>query len=128
MATRRVLLLLVLASLESPALAQPAGKVWRIGFLEPTAATSPVWVARVEQLRAGLRELGYVEGRNIAIEFRWAGGKLERLPALADELVRLKPDVLVTSTTPAAMALKGATQSIPIVLASVGDPVFTGLV
>jgi putative tryptophan/tyrosine transport system substrate-binding protein len=128
MVTRRIVLLSVLASLALPALAQPAGKVWRIGFLGPTAATSPVWVARVEQLRAGLRELGYVEGKNIAIEFRWADGKLERLPALAAELVQLKPDVLVTATTPCAMAAKRATQSIPIVLASVGDPVFTGLV
>jgi putative ABC transport system substrate-binding protein len=128
MVTRRIVLLSVLASLALPALAQPAGKVWRIGFLGPTAATSPVWVARVEQLRAGLRELGYAEGKNIAIEFRWADGKLERLPALAAELVQLKPDVLVTATTPCAMAAKRATQSIPIVLASVGDPVFTGLV
>ena len=128
MATRRVLLLLALASLASPALAQPAGKVWRIGFLGPAAATSPVYVGRVEQFRAGLRELGYVEGKNIAIEFRWADGKLERLPALAAELVKTKPDVLVTATTPAALAAKRATQAIPIVLASVGDPVSTGLV
>jgi putative ABC transport system substrate-binding protein len=124
-AMRRIVLLLVLSSLAFPAFAQ---KVWRIGFLGPAAATSPVWVARVEQLRAGLRELGYAEGRNIAIEFRWADGKLDRLPTLAAELVQLKPDVLVTATTPAAMAAKRATQSIPIVLASVGDPVFTGIV
>jgi putative ABC transport system substrate-binding protein len=117
-----------IGGLALPAFAQPAGKAWRIGFLGPTAATSRVWQARVEQLRAGLRELGYVEGRNLAIEFRWADGKLERLPTLAAELVQLKPDVLVTATTPAALATKRATQSIPIVLASVGDPVSTGLV
>jgi putative ABC transport system substrate-binding protein len=128
MVTRRSVLSLLITGLALPALGQPAGKVWRIGFLGPTAATSPVWMARVEQMRVGLRELGYAEGRNIAIDFRWAEGKLERLPALAAELVGLKPDVLVTATTPCAMAAKGATQSIPIVLASVGDPVFTGLV
>jgi putative ABC transport system substrate-binding protein len=83
---------------------------------------------RIEALKAGLRELGYVEGRNLVIDFRWAEGDLARLPALADELVRLKPDVIVTATTPGAMAAKRATQSIPVVLASVGDPVSTGLV
>jgi putative ABC transport system substrate-binding protein len=128
MVSRRQLLVAVMGGLALPAFAQPASKVWRIGFLGPTASTSPVWVARVEQLKAGLREVGYAEGRNVTIEFRWADGKLERLPALAAELVRLKPDVLVTATTPCALALKSATQSIPIVLASVGDPVFTGLV
>jgi putative ABC transport system substrate-binding protein len=124
----RIALLLIVGGLTLPAMAQPVGKVWRIGFLGPSGATSPVWIARVEQLKTGLRELGYVEGKNLAIEYRWADGKLERLPALAAELVRLKPDVLVTATTPGAMAAKGATQTIPIVLASVGDPVFTGLV
>jgi putative tryptophan/tyrosine transport system substrate-binding protein len=128
MALWRIAVLLIVGGLTLPAMAQPAGKVWRIGFLGPTSATSPVWIARVEQLKAGLRELGYVEGKNVAIEYRWADGKLERLPTLAAELVRLKPDVLVTATTPGAMAAKGATNTIPIVLASVGDPVFTGLV
>jgi putative ABC transport system substrate-binding protein len=131
MATRRTVLTFPLASLAMaafPAFAQPAGKMWRLGFLSPAASTSSVWAARVEALRAGLRELGYAEGRNLAIDFRWADGNLERLPGLAAELVGLKPDVLVTATTPAAMAAKRATQSIPIVLASVGDPVFTGLV
>jgi putative ABC transport system substrate-binding protein len=131
MAARRTMLSSLVACLATaafPALAQPAGKVWRIAFLSPAAATSPVWAARVEALRAGLRELGYAEGKNIAIDFRWAEGSLERLPALAAELVQLKPDVLVTATTPGAMAAKRATQTVPIVLASVGDPVFTGLV
>ena len=131
MATRRTVLSFPLATLAMealPAFAQPAGKVWRIGFLAPAAPTSSVWAARVEALRAGLHELGYAEGKNLAIDFRWADGNLERLPGLAAELVLLKPDVLVTATTPGAMAAKRATQSIPIVLASVGDPVFTGLV
>src|SRR5918996_3390148 len=128
---RRTVLTLPLASLGaavSAAFGQPSGKPWRIGFLSPAAATSSVWAARVESLRAGLRELGYIEGKNIAIDFRWADGDLERLPALVAELVRLKPDVLVTATTPGAIAAKRATQSIPIVLASVGDPVITGVV
>jgi putative ABC transport system substrate-binding protein len=131
MTTRRTALSLALASLAMaglPALAQPGGRAWRIGFLSPAASSSSVWAVRIEALKAGLRELGYVEGRNLVIDFRWAEGDLARLPALADELVRLKPDVIVTATTPGAMAAKRATQSIPVVLASVGDPVSTGLV
>jgi putative ABC transport system substrate-binding protein len=124
---RRAVCIAALSVVAMPALAQTA-RIWRVGFLSPSPASSPVWKVRVEALRAGLRELGYVEGRNIAFEFRWADGKAERLPALAAELVKLKPDVIVTATTPAAMAMKRATQAIPIVLASVGDPVSTGLV
>src|SRR5260221_7126913 len=78
--------------------AQQQGKVWRIGFLGPASAFNTA--TRVEALRAGLRELGYVEGRNIVIEFRWAEGRYERLPELAAELVLLKSDVLVTSAAP----------------------------
>jgi putative ABC transport system substrate-binding protein len=110
-----------------PAFAQER-KIWRIGFLGAARADTPVWARRVEAFRAGLRELGYVEGKNIAIEFRWAEGSAERLPSLAAELVRLKVDVIVTATTPGGFAAKGATRTIPIVLASVGDPVSTGLV
>lgn len=108
--------------------AQPPAKLRRIGFLGLTTERTPVTVSRVEALRAGLRELGYVEGKNIAIEYRWANGDYERLPGLAEELVRLKVEVLVTYSTPGAMAAKKATQTIPIVLASVGDPVSTGVV
>jgi len=75
-----------------------------------------------------LRELGYVEGKNIAIEYRSAEGKLDRLPAVADELVRLKVDVLLTSSTSGALALKNATRTIPIVFYSAGDPVAAGLI
>ena len=84
-----------------------------LGWLggSPSAAQAP----RVEAFRQGLRDLGYVEGKNIAFEYRYAEGKLDRLPALADELVRLKVDVLVASTTPAALAAKNATRTIPIV-------------
>ena len=75
-----------------------------------------------------LRELGYVEGKNIAIEYRSADNKLDRLPALADELVRLKVDVILTPSPPAALAAKNATRMIPIVFNSISDPVALGLV
>jgi putative ABC transport system substrate-binding protein len=106
--------------------AQPAGKVYRIGFLGNASASSQV--NRVDALRAGLRELGYVEGNNIVIEYRWAEGKYDRLPDLAAELVRLKVDVLVTSGTPGTLAAKQATTTIPIVMAGSGDAVAAGLV
>jgi putative ABC transport system substrate-binding protein len=82
----------------------------------------------VEALRVGLRDLGYIEGRNIVIEFRWAEGKYDRLPNLADELVRLNVDVLVTAGTPGTLTAKRATSTIPIVMAASGDAVATGLV
>ena len=81
-----------------------------------------------EAFRRGLRELGYTEGRNIVIEYRWADGKTERLPLLAAELVRLKVDVIVTSGTPGGLAAKNATSTVPIVMASGGDFVADGLV
>lgn len=90
-----------------------------------TAAGMAGWV---ESLRAGLRELGYVEGRNIALEFRWADGNYERAPALAAELVRSNVDVLVTHGTPGTRAAKEATRTIPIVMATAGDAVLVGLV
>jgi putative ABC transport system substrate-binding protein len=106
--------------------AQQVGRVWRIGFLG--AATPSVWASRVEALRAGLRDLGYVEGKNIVIEFRWANGMYDRLPDLAAELTRLKIDVLVTAGTPGALSAKRATTTIPIVMAASGDAIATGLV
>ncbi len=108
------------------AFAQQKGKVWRIGFLGLTTASSTA--SRVEALRAGLRDLGYVEGKNIVIEFRWAEDKYDRLPELAAELVRLKVDVIVTAGTVGIRAAKSATTTIPIVMASIGDPVALGLV
>lgn len=111
----------------APALARAqAGKVWRIGFLGVPPAAS--YLQRVESLLAGLRDYGYLEGKNIVIEWRWADGRFERLPQLADELVRAKVDVLITHTTPSTIAAKKATSTIPIVIAAVGDPVSTGLV
>ncbi|HEY5725289.1 MAG TPA: ABC transporter substrate-binding protein [Methylomirabilota bacterium] len=115
------------AALTGPgwALAQPAGRR-SIGFLLP--ATRDGFESRVEALRTGLRELGYVEGKSVAYEYRAADGKYERLPALAAELIGLKVDVLVTAGTPGALALKGATATIPIVIATIADPTVTGIV
>ena len=106
--------------------AQQAEKVYRIGYLGNVSALAQA--ERVESLRASLRDLGYVEGKNIAIEFRWAEGRSERLPELAAELVRLKVDVLVTAGTPGALAAKQATTTIPIVMAGIGDAVGSGVV
>lgn len=109
-----------------PSLAQQPGKVWRIGFLSPASAAGAK--SRVEAFRAGLRELGYVEGRNIAIEFRFAEGRFERLPGLAGELARLKVDVVVTHGAAGARAAKDATATIPIVMSAVGDALAAGVV
>jgi len=106
--------------------AQPAAKVPRIGFLGNS--TAALEANLVGPFREGLRELGYVEGRSILIEYRWAEGKNERLPALIAELIALKVDVIVTAGTPAALAVKKATTSIPLVMAAVGDPISVGLV
>ena len=127
--TRRALLLATTAFAFVPRFAfaqqQPA-KIVRIGFLGVESASG--YTSRVDALRAGLRELGYVEGKNMVIEFRWADGKNDRLPELAAELVRLKVDVLVTHAVPGTRAAKEATTTIPIVTAVVADPVALGLV
>ena len=106
--------------------AQPAGKVPRVAYLSASSAASATW--GVEAFRQGLRELGYIEGRNILIEYRWADGRFDRLPALAADLARLAVDVIVASNTPAALAARNATGTIPIVLVTSGDPVGSGLV
>ena len=98
----------------------------RIGFLGNS--TAALEANLVGPFREGLRELGYVEGRNILIEYRWAEGRCERFPALIAELMALKVDVIVTAGTPASLAVKKATTSIPLVMAAVGDPIGTGLV
>jgi len=105
--------------------AQQAAKVPRIGYLAGSLAGGP---HLPEAFRQGLRDLGYVEGRNVVIEYRDAEGKLERLPALAAELVALKVDVIVAPPTVAALAAKQATRTLPIVFASAADPVTSGLV
>jgi ABC-type uncharacterized transport system substrate-binding protein len=105
--------------------AQQPVKVPKIEWLGTGAASS---VSRYEEFRQALRTLGYVEGKNIIIESRSAEGKLDRLPALADELVRLKVDVLVTSAAPGTLAARNATRTNPIVFHNVVDPVEAGLV
>jgi putative ABC transport system substrate-binding protein len=108
------------------AAAQQAGKVYRIGYLSTPTRES---VARgVDAFLRRLRELGWVEGRNLVIEYRWAEGKVERLPELAADLVRLKVDVIVAPAGSAALAAKNATSSIPIVMIFPNDPVEMGLV
>jgi putative tryptophan/tyrosine transport system substrate-binding protein len=114
----------LLLALGIPAEAQQPKKIPRIGVLRGGLGAGPVY----EAFRQGLRELGYVEGQNIILEVRDTEAKAERLPDLAAELVRLKVDVIVTSSTPAIQAVKQATSSIPIVMAFSGDPVGTGLV
>ena len=106
--------------------AQQTGKVYRIGMLERTPAT--INAANLDGFRQGLRELGYVEGKNLVIEYRSADGYDERFPALATELVRLKPDLILTRGTPAALAAKNATVTIPVVILGIGDPVRQGVV
>jgi putative ABC transport system substrate-binding protein len=105
--------------------AQQAAKVARIGFLATNLATDR---HLSEAFRQGLRDLGYVEGRNLVIEYRDAEGKVERFPALAAELVALKVDVIVASGTLAALAVKQATRTLPVVFSPAGDPVGSGLV
>src|SRR4051812_29511392 len=106
--------------------AQQTSKVSLIGYL---GTSSPSLEGHVlDAFRQKLRELGHVEGKNIAIEYRWAEGRDDRLPELAAELVRMKPDVIVTTGTPGTLAAKQATNAIPIVFASIGDPVGVGLV
>ena len=106
--------------------AQQATKLRTIGFLGPNTATLDG--PRVSALVQRLRELGWIEGSTIAIEYRWAEGRNEHLAEIADEFVRLKVDVIVTSATPTTVAVKKATSSIPVVFASVGDPIGAGLV
>jgi putative tryptophan/tyrosine transport system substrate-binding protein len=106
--------------------AQQTRNVFRIGFFGNS--TAALEANLVEPFREGLRDLGYVEGQNILIEYRWAEGEYERFPALTAELIALKVDVIVTAGTPASLAVKKAATSIPLVMVAVGDPVATGLV
>src|SRR5262247_4093953 len=106
--------------------AQQAGKIYRMGYLYSGSATSSP--RGPEAFREGLRELGWVEGRNIVIDYRFADGRFDRLPDLAAELVRLKVNVIAAIATPAAVAAKNATATIPIVMFGAGDPVGLGLI
>jgi putative tryptophan/tyrosine transport system substrate-binding protein len=110
----------------NPANAQQSTKVSRIGYL--SAASVSAIPERINAFRQGLRELGYLDGKNIIVEYRWAEGKLDRLPALAAELVRLKVDIIVTSGPTNTRAAKAATSTIPIVMTNDSDPVATGFI
>ena len=122
---RELIAFLGAAAALRPLAAAGAGKVPTIAVLvAQSAGSSQFW----RGFREALRELGYIDGRNIRIEFRSDEGKASRLPDLAAELVRLKPDIIVTWFTPAAFAAKRATKDIPIVMGSAGNPVETGLV
>lgn len=125
---RRQFLIAAMALLAAPltADARQTTKQYRIGYLTTgSPANSPHLYAALIQ---GLRELGWVEGKNIAIEHRWAEGKFELLPGLAADLVRLGVDVIVVTTTQSALAAKNATRTLPIVTVVIGDPIATGLV
>jgi len=108
--------------------AQPAGRIWRIGYLSLVSEKLVQYRPWVAAFRDGLRRLGYVEGENVTIEQRYAAGQVERLPALAAELVRLRADVLVAAPAGSALAAKKVTSTIPIVFMGEPDPVGTGLV
>src|SRR5215468_5304717 len=119
----RLLVVLTVFALCVPAEAQQPKKVPRIGYLSAASTTEIV-----EAFRRGLRELRYIEGQNIVIEYRFAEGMADRFPNLAAELVHLKVDIIVVAGTPATQAAKNATKTIPIVMKNVTDPVGTGLV
>jgi putative ABC transport system substrate-binding protein len=108
--------------------AQQPGKIPRIGVLVTGSLEAPEARVQLDAVREGLRQLGYVEGRNIVFEYRGADGKIERFPSLAEELVRLEVDLIIASNTPAALAARQATATIPIVAAVMGDPVADGIV
>ena len=128
-AGRRALLFIItlgvlLGSLAAQA--QQSSNVYRIGFLGNSTAVLEANL--VGPFREGLRDLGYVEGRNVLIEYRWAEGKYDRFPALIGELLALKVAVIVTAGTPATLAVKKAATSVPLVMAAIGDPVGTGII
>jgi putative ABC transport system substrate-binding protein len=122
---RKLVIALGAGALAAPfgSFAQQQGRVWRIGYLSPLSGPD----AMVESFRDELRKLGYVEARNLVIEYRWAGGDNMRLQQFADELVRQKVDVIVTTTTLVAATAKHATTTIPIVMITSADPVGAGV-
>jgi len=118
-----MLVAVVLLACDAIGQAQQARKIWRIGFLNDGSASDPITVLRIDLFRQGLRELGYAEGKNLDIEYRYAERKSEGLRELAEELVRLKVDVLVVPNDTTAQAAKKATTTIPIVMTSSGNPI-----
>jgi putative ABC transport system substrate-binding protein len=125
---RRLVLALTAGALAAPleSFAQQPARIVRIGFLHPGSSQGSD--IQLQAFRDGLRELGYVEGKNLQLEIRWGEGKLERLPALAAELVQLNVDVLVAATSPSVEAARQATRTIPIVMPLSSDPVGDGVV
>ena len=125
---RKLLIALGAGALGAPfaSFAQQQVKVRRIGFLGAISASG--YASQMEGFRSGLRDFGYVEGKNLVVEYRWAEGQYERLPELVAELIRSKIEVIVTHGTPGTRAAKQATTTIPIVMATVADPVATGIV
>lgn len=116
----------MLFGLSSPVEAQQPKRIPRIGVVEATSKAGAA--GRIEAFRHGLRDLGHTEGQTVSIEIRYADGKLDHIPELFAQLVQLKVDILVVSSTPGALAAKNATLSIPIVFFGVADPVGAGLV
>jgi len=127
---RKLLVVLGASALVAPfrSFAQRQGKVWRVGFLALRRLAILESDSNYGPFRQGMHELGYVDGKNLVIEWRSADGKVERLPGLAAELVKMKVDVIVTAGGQAAGAAQKATATIPIVIVNVGDPVATGLI
>jgi putative ABC transport system substrate-binding protein len=108
--------------------AQQGDRVRRIGVLIGGYENDPAFKSRLSAFTQALAELGWIDGRNVRMDLRWAGGDINRLRALAHELVGSQPDIIVTETTPATVALQGETRTIPIVFATVADPVASGIV
>ena len=130
-ARRRLLLALGAAPLTAalPGFAQQPGRIWRIGALQQRGRPNPIESDfTLGPFVSAMRELGYVEGKNLAIEWRFLDGNMERAREMAAELVRLKPDVIVSASTPTTGALQKATSTIPIVMTTIGDPVGSGFV
>src|SRR5215470_15244809 len=119
----RIAVLALAALAASASIGQQSGPMPHIGFLQADAPDE-----LFDAFRDGLRVLGYVDGRDVIIETRWGYGHFDRLPKLADDLVRAKVAVIVTASTPATLVAKQATSAIPIVFASAGDPVASGIV
>jgi len=117
----------IILAVVSPADAQQHGKIPRVGILLPSAPSTAA-DANLEAFLEGLRKLGYVEGRNISLEYRWAENREDQYPALVAELIRLKVDIIYTSSTPAVLVAKQATKTIPIVFPNSSDPVTVGIV
>ena len=122
----RLLVFLVLLAAPLAAGAQPAGRVYRIAYLGNSSAALEAEL--VSAFRDGLRDLNYVDSRNVVILYRWAEGHYDRFPALVAEAVQLKVDVIVTAGTPAVLAAKEGTRTIPIVVAAMGDPIAAGVI